>query len=260
MKRKYVLFGTGDYYKRYIHWFKKEDVVALMDNDRQKQGQKLDGYPVISPQEIQNISYDSIVILSFYFLEMKTQLIRLGVADNKIFHFYDLHRLLSENDMNMRGCHVLLLSHDLIYGGPALALYHSAITLRKSEFDVTFASMIDGPLREKLIAENIPVVIDQRLQIYTMTELPWTQRYDLLICNTINYHIFLSDRNEMVPVIWWLHDSSFFYDGINSKTLEGLGSKNLKYLSVGPVPGKAMRQYQPDIVIDDLIYGVSDEI
>ena len=55
MKRKYVLFGTGDYYKRYIHWFKKEDVVALMDNDRQKQGQKLDGYPVISPQEIQNI-------------------------------------------------------------------------------------------------------------------------------------------------------------------------------------------------------------
>ena len=28
---KYILFGTGDYYKRFCHWFKYRDVVAKHD-------------------------------------------------------------------------------------------------------------------------------------------------------------------------------------------------------------------------------------
>lgn len=259
MKRKYVLFGTGDYYRRFIHWFKNEDVAALLDNDVQKQGTRLDGYPVISPQDIVNTEYDAVVILSFYFSEMKAQLLKIGVSEEKIFHFYDLHELLKGKKQKISGRDVLLLSHDLAFGGPALALCHSALILNKNGYNVTFASMMDGPLRERLIYQGIPIIIDERLQIYTMAELPWTQHYDLIICNTINYHIFLTDRNERVPVIWWLHDSSFFYDGINKKKLKELSTVNLRVLSVGPVPGKAMQQYCSDMVIEDLIYGVKDE-
>lgn len=227
----------------------------------------LDGHPVIPPEEITTLPFDAVVILSFYVTEMKKQLISLGIAEDKIYHFFDLHNLFQVEDPESigraRGAKsLLLLSHDLSLGGPALALFHAALVLRKNGYDITFAAMLDGALREKLEEQFIPVMIDKRLQINTMRELPWTEKYDLIICNTIHYHTFLSSRNEDVPVIWWLHDSAFYYEGIKPGKLAdiSISTKNLKYLSVGPVPRKAMNQYCPDIVIEDLIYGVSDGI
>lgn len=261
----YVLFGTGDYYQRFRPWFKDRKVLAILDNDRKKQGTMIDGYPVISPEEVTGLSFDAVVILSFYVTEMKKQLIDLGVAEDKIAHFYDLHELFqAENPKGFRNethlKRILLLSHDLSLGGPALALYHAALLLRENGYAVTFASMLDGALREKLEEQFIPVLIDRRLQVNTMRELPWTENYDLIFCNTINYHPFLADRNEDIPVIWWLHDSAFFYEGIKAEKLLGISSRNLNYVSVGPVPRKAMHLYCPDVVIEDLIYGVSEGI
>lgn len=261
----YVLFGTGDYYQRFCHWFNGKKVLAVLDNDRKKQGTMLDGYPVIPPEEVTGLPFDAIVILSFYVTEMKKQLVNLGIDEDKIYHFYDLHDLFQEEGSKSAGKtdnlkSILLLSHDLSLGGPALALYHAARILQKNGYDITFASMLDGALREKLEEQFIPVIIDKRLQINTMRELPWTEKYDLILCNTINYHIFLSDRNENIPVIWWLHDSSFFYEGIKAGKLADIRDRNMKYVAVGPVPRKAMNQYCPDVVIEDLIYGVSNEI
>ncbi len=262
---RYVLFGTGDYYQRFRHWFDNKTVLAILDNDEKKQGTMLDGHPVIPPERVAELPFDAVVILSFYITEMKRQLVSLGVEEKKIYHFYDLHELFEEEEQQNAGrtCHrknILLLSHDLSLGGPALALYHTALILQKNGYEVIFASMLDGALREKLEDNMIPVIIDRRLQIKTMQELPWTQKYDLIFCNTISYHTFLSDRNTDIPAIWWLHDSAFFYEGIRDGKLADISDRNLKFLSVGPVPRKAMNQRRPDAVIKDLIYGVSEEI
>lgn len=262
---KYALFGTGDYYKRFKHWFANREVAAILDNDPRKQGTVLDGYPVINPKDINSIEYDAVVILSFYVTEMKSQLVELGVAEERIFHFFDLHELFSNEiknavHMTAGAKSILLLSHDLSLGGPALALYHAAVVLKHSGYEVVYASMLDGELRNKLENSFIPVVIDERLQIGTMNELEWTKRYDLIICNTINFNIFLSERDEEIPVIWWLHDSPFFYEGIKDGRLNGIAMTNMKMVSVGPVPRSAMNQYKPDILIEDLIYGVSNSV
>jgi len=261
----YVLFGTGDYYQRYCRWFRDKTVLAVLDNDKKKQGTVLDGRPVISPEEAAGLPFDAVVILSFYVTEMKKQLMALGVAEEKIFHFFDLHDLFRAEKTGYfssanRQISILLLSHDLSLGGPSLALFHAALVLRKNGYDVTFASMLDGALREKLEEQFIPVMIDKRLQVNTMRELPWTEKYDLIFCNTIHYHMFLSDRNEDIPTIWWLHDSAFYYEGIRAERLAEISAKNLKYVSVGPVPRKAMNQYRQDVVIEDLLYGVSDGV
>ena len=264
-KIAYVLFGTGDYYQRFRHWFRSRNVLAILDNDRSRQGTVLDGRLVIPPEEVTGLPLDAVVILSFYVTEMKKQLMDLGIPGDKIFHFFDLHDLFraenseAVNRVESMKC-VLLLSHDLSLGGPALALFHTALVLRENGYDITFASMLDGPLRERLEEEFIPVMIDKRLQISTMEELPWTEKFDLIFCNTIHFHTFLSRRDTDIPIIWWLHDSAFFYDGIKPGKFAEISSRNLKYLSVGPVPGNAMRQYCSDIVIEDLIYGVSEEI
>lgn len=264
-KTAYVLFGSGDYYQRFRHWFRHRTVLAILDNDKKKQGTMLDGRPVISPEEAIGLPFDAVVILSFYVAEMKEQLIRLGIEEKRIYHFFDLHDLFCAEKAEEIGAagvakSILLLSHDLSLGGPALALFHAALILRKNGYDITFASMLDGALRERLEDQFIPVTVDKRLQINTMRELPWTEKYDLIFCNTIHYHTFLCDRKEEIPVIWWLHDSAFYYEGIRAEKLAGISTRNLKCVSVGPVPRTAMNQYRLNTVIEDLIYGVSDGV
>ncbi len=260
---RYIIFGTGEYYKRYKRWFRDLDVVALLDNDPQKQGSIIDGRKIITPSHISEYEYDAIVILSFYAKEMKTQLIGLGVPEDKIYHFFDLHELFmkeknAKNDHMTNDKSILLLSHDLLLGGPALALYHAALALKKDGYEVVFGSMLDGELKTMLEDSFIPVIVDRRLQINTMRELPWTGKFDLIICNTINYHVFLSDRDCSIPIIWWLHDARRYYDGIKEDRLKDINTSNMKILSVGPIPAKAFNEFLPDIHLDSLLYGVSE--
>lgn len=271
---KVLIFGTGDYYERYKKWFSNQDVLALIDNSLEKQNTKIDGIQVLSPEEGIKLSYDAIVVLSFYIKAMKTQLLELGVPENKIYHFYDLHDLLynkenkraiqyygiSEYNILNNKKKILLLSQELTFGGPSIALFHAAEVLIKNGYNVVFASMIDGPLKQRLLKNNIPVIIDENLQIETMNDSNWVKQYSMIFCNTINFHVFLSKRDSSIPVIWWLHDADFFYDGINKITLQKIDKVNLKVVSVGLVPKKAMQKFIPDIKIENLLYGVSDTI
>lgn len=272
---KFLLFGTGDYYERYKKWFYREDILALLDNSPVKQNCLIDGIKVMSPAEGVKLAFDVVVILSFYVKAMRQQLIQLGVPANKICHFYDLHRFQyykalkkpiqyygnAEQIISLprqSGNKILLLSQDLTFGGPAIALFHVAKCLKDREYQVVYASMIDGPLREKLLERQIPVIVDVNLQIETMENSEWVRNFSLLFCNTINFHVFLSERQTDIPIVWWLHDSDFFYDGVNRELLRKLNRENLRVYSVGPVPKKAMRRLVPDMPVNNFLYGVED--
>lgn len=272
---KYLLFGTGDYYNRYKKWFKADDVVALLDNSAEKQNTILDGMQVVSPEEGIKREYDAIIILSFYVKSMKSQLLELGVEENKIYHFYDLHKILDIKEFNkpvqyygvseeviynndMEKKKILLLSQDMTLGGPAIALFHVAEILKNKGYNVVYGSMIDGPLKNILLQKKIPVVVDVNLQIETMKENDWVQHFSLIFCSTINFYMFLSERNCNIPVIWWLHDSLFFYDGVDSEIIKNIDKSNLTVLSVGPVPKKAICTIEKNLQVGDFIYGVED--
>lgn len=272
---KFLIFGTGDYYKRYKKWFSSKDVLALLDNSEKKQNTRIDGIRVLPPEEGIKLPYDVIVILSFYVEEMRRQLNLLGVSEEKIYHFYDLHGLLYRDDkkkpeffygnakeligdQRLLKETVLFLSQDLELGGPALALFYAAKALKKQDRRVLVASMIDGKLREKLLEEGISVIVDANLQIGTMKDITWIKDFPLIICNTINYHVFLSERDSAVPVIWWLHDSAFFYHGVKREVLKSIDRTNLLVCSVGPVPERAIHEFLPDLKIEKLLYGVED--
>lgn len=273
---KYLIFGTGDYYNRYKKWFPREEITALLDNAPDKRNTCLDGIQVVSPEQGVQLFYDAVVILSFYVKAMKRQLMELGVPEGKIYHFYDLNRLICRRNgekitsykkpiqyyggaesVEKSGA-ILLLSHDLTMGGPSLALYHMAQVLQKQGEKTVIASMLDGPLRKKLEEEEIPVIIDANLQVETMRDAGWPEKFSLIIGNTINFHVFLSERNTDTPVIWWLHDSLFFYDGVNRDILNGVKGKRMQICAVGPVARGAMQRFRRDLFIEDLLYGVED--
>ena len=192
--------------------------------------------------------------------------------ESRIYHFFDLHNLIY-HQVKKRAIHyyepkdknesenkkILLLSHDLTLGGPALALYHAAQILRKNGYQAVYGSMLDGPLRRTLTEEGIPIIVDENLMIETMKEAEWTNGYSLIICNTMNYHVFLSERGQNVPVVWWLHDALFFYDGIRQEVMEKISQDNMQIWSVGPIPKKAVQTFRPDLQIEDLLYGVADQ-
>ena len=274
---KYLIFGTGDYYNRYKKWFARENIAALLDNAPDKQNTYLDGIQILSPEQGVQLAYDAVVILSFYVKAMKRQLVELGVPEEKMYHFYDLHKLICQAENGSAAAYkkpiqyyggaekvkkascTLLLSHDLTLGGPAIALYHMAKVLRAQGDEVVFGSMLDGPLRDTLLAEGIPVVVDVNLQIETMREAEWTSGFSRIVCNTINFHVFLSERDTEIPALWWLHDSAFFYDGVDQAALCGMDRENLRLCAVGPVPREAMARFMPDMEIANLVYGVADE-
>lgn len=273
---KFLLFGTGDYYERYKKWFGNNEITALLDNSPKKQNTLIDGIKVMSPEEGVRLDYDAVVILSFYVKTMKAQLIELGVDVNCIYHFFDLHRLfkgklirrpvkcygIAEDAVLRKSCgrkKILLLSHDLTLGGPAMALFHAAEILCGRGYEAVLGSMLDGPLRQHLSESRIPVIVDENLQIQTMQETSWVSGFDLIICNTISFYVFLSERNTELPIIWWLHDSAFFYDGVDKEILRGMDVHNLDIVSVGPVPRNAIHAFVPSLPIQDLLYGVADE-
>lgn len=270
---KLLVFGTGEYYERFKKWIANEEIVALLDNSPMKQNTIIDNVKVLSPQEGVMKDYDAVIIMSFYIKAMKKQLMELGVSETRIYHFYELRKLirLEENQQQIQyygiteqellrdaGKTIGLFSTDMALGGTAIALFHMAKALKKLGYSVVFASMIDGPLRKRIEELDIPVVVDANLQLATMRETAWVAEFRLIICNAINYYIFLSERNLRIPMIWWLHDSAFFYDGVDREILRKISGENLRVFSVGPVPRNAFHQVYSEMPVGQLLYGVDD--
>lgn len=264
-----LLFGTGEFYQRYKIWFEDEDVIALVDNSKEKQGTYIDGKEVIAANAILNLEYDAVFILTFSVTDIAKQLLDLGVCREKIYSFNyindfiyaDWKRKKISTFLNVdKKKEIVLLSQDLSLGGPALALYNVAKLLQKWGYSVTYASMVDGPLRERLLEDNVSVIIDSNMLGETMKDNVWVENYRLVICNTINFHVFLSNRNTKVPVIWWLHDAEFFYEAANIPALKRISDNNLRVVSVGEIARKAMKKYRPDFEIGNLLYGVETVI
>lgn len=271
---KYIIFGTGNYYQRYKNWFLGEQSVILIDNSKEKQNTIIDDFKVLSPEDAIQKPYDVIIILSFFVCEMKNQLLKLGVEEKKIYHFYDIYSLFGANKVKdamveykssilqfnklKENKRILLLSHDCELMGPGIALYKVALILCNHGFKVTFGSMIDGPLRKKLLEKGINVIVDCNLQASTMDDLLWTNQFDLVFCNTLNYHIFLMKHRLDIPIIWWLHDPLFFYEGARKENFDKINTSNISIYTVGDIARDALKHYMPNEETKELLYGVEE--
>lgn len=273
---KILLFGTGDYYRKYRKWFRKEDIVALIDNNQNKSGTYLDNFIIYLPEDAIKLPYDIIVILSVHENAMREQLVDLGVESNRIIGYSELvmHPELCTSpkpvsfyamDGELYGFlggkaeeYILVMSHNLDLNGASLALFYAAKLLKQNGYKLLFVSWNDGELRNYLMEEDIPTIIDCNLEIGTAKSINWIRLFDKLICNTLNYYQFLSDRRLTDKVIWWLHDPVMFYETINKNLLKRIDTTNMKIVAVGPISELAMREYRPDMEVEQLIYGIPD--
>lgn len=85
-----LIFGTGRGYhklKLFLN-YKKVEIIALIDNDPSKKMQSLDGKKIISPIEINDYTYDYIIIASQFVEEIHRQLNNINIPIEKIISFY----------------------------------------------------------------------------------------------------------------------------------------------------------------------------
>ena len=267
---KVLLFGTGDFYRQYRHWFAEEDVVALLDNDAAKQGHILDGHRIVSPADGVRMAYDAVFLLSMYVRQMRAQLLSLGVPAEKIFGISDIGRFVQETvakaevqkfsspcKAEKHRWRIAILSSDLRRNGASIAAMYAAEALA-GEYDVTVLSATDGPLHEVLLAAGVDVWIAPILQVATMADVAWMQAFDLVFCNTFHWYRFLSRRDMRQPVIWWLHDPASFYEMTDHALLRQIDLEKLRILAVGPMARRAIHSFLPQAEVSDFLYGIPE--
>lgn len=251
-----IVFGTGEYFRKYSGFIKDEEIVAFADNDEGKQGSMLDGRLVVSVQDAISYDYDKVLIMSRFMNEMRDQLYGYGVDDEKIWFPYDICGLKSQ----CLDKKILLISDDLKRSGAQISLLNAAKVLRNCGYDVTMASPLTGPLSEDVYREGIRLVIDRDIAVRTISQTPWMMDFDLIMINTaIPYHL-LTERNPKIPVIWWIHECEESYRWVLKDRFSSIHRDNLYTYAVSRPAKEAFEKCNSNVEVSIMPIGVPEAL
>lgn len=265
-----VVFGIGNIYSKVKHYFGegKAEIAALVDNSRQILGTLVDGHRVDCPEHIRRYPYDYIVITSNYAVEMRRQLMELGVHPHQIMHFRDyigslpleISPLLSDG----LEASVLILSNEFGYHGGPIVCVNLARVLRQKGYRVTIA--VPGAeqefVEEVSLEEEIKVIVVESLNFLSVENLKWTSGYTYVLANTFVMAPCAVKLAQKRKVYLWLHESidtyadyEYWHDEIRN----GIENEKLIIGAVSDVARKnLLTAYQVKKEIEILPYGMDD--
>lgn len=118
---KYIIWGTGPYCQSKIERIEIKDIVAFVERYKTS----FRGRKTILPEEINNIRYDKILVLSSHYLEILPELINMGIPAKKIIpgiavkpYMFDELEFMSNNS-------IILVNED----GSLLYIYDKTIKI-----------------------------------------------------------------------------------------------------------------------------------
>lgn len=267
---KVIIFGIGRVYHRLKHYFfeEKTEIVALVDNSRSLCGTFVDGYIVDVPEHIQQYQCDYIVITSAYAIEMRRQLIRLGVCQKKILHYRDYIGSIPVKapDVQIDASipNVLILSNDFGYHGGAMTCVDLACVLRQEGYGITIAvPSADQKFLEEVTSEKgIEIIVIENLVFMSEGNLEWANKYEYVFANTfvmIQCAVKLAQKRN---VYLWLHESidsyvcfEYWHDEIEN----GIENNQLMIGAVSDIARKNfLSVFRTEKAIELLPYGIND--
>ena len=261
-----VIFGTGNHYLKYKKYFKDVEIIALLDNSPKKIGTRIDGVEVISPNDVLNIDYDRIYILSFYWDEMTEQLLDIGVKREDIYYYFDISELdvndvYKPNNVPKRSTNtksIAVISDDLKISGAQSVLMDAVSCMKCADYQVTVASPVHGKMEGYFNDMQVPLIIDERIAIGTLNDLEWLDGYDMIFINTVTFFHLLLRRDFNIPVFFWLHEPELLYgDKFRSKIRE-IRADNLYVYAVSQFAIDAWEKYSDNIRAGLLTIGRAD--
>lgn len=274
---KVVVFGTGGFCKKNIDkiYSKNVEVVAFIDNDISKVGSRFENKIVFSPQKINSLNYDKIIIMSTFISEMAQQLIKLNVEEKNIYIYEDYSGEIINNwkvypsleykqnleDINCKK--VILITHELSLTGAPIALKYAAQALQESGYMPIIISPKNGPLIDEFIKQGITVIIAPVLCLKSLKLKTIINISILVIVNTLCLHSVVEELSqEKIKVLWWLHEGKYSYE-IFDTIEEKLPKKvedNISIYGAGEYSKRFWNNTKSNIDAKVLVYGVPDKM
>lgn len=268
-----VIFGTGKLYKEFKKKVNSKDkIIAFLDNDKEKWGKKLDGIYIYSPQHINRLSYDEIVLVSQYAVNMKKQLIELGCCEKKIVHcdeYYGMNHIenmicysaVTTDVIGEKRC--AIICNSLGYHGGAIAAFYCALALQECKIQVDIiAEDGNSNMISEINRKGISIIIYSNISMAKWHSINWLKEYDYVIVNTMPMILCALEIAKYRSVVMWLHDSDNIYEYMiywRDNIIQGVKSKNLKICAVSNVAKNNFCKWITDCHIEILPCGIPDE-
>lgn len=264
--QKYILFGTGTYYKNNIDRVKsKVDIVALLDNSKKKEGVYIDGIKVYMPCSICEFMYDKILLLATDILarEMYNQLITLGVKNDKIqfldefigAYYSDVCNVYhGKKEKFQEKKKIGIISTKLNYNGGTIAACNLARVLADEGISV---SIIVPDVNEKLVDEitrySIDVIVCPAINCLTYKTIESIIKFDIIIVNTFQMIDAVVKISSKKKILWWIHEPSDDYCSIYANVFSrypgyrSLNFNNVKIYAVSSIAKGNFKKYFPNV-------------
>ncbi len=267
-----IVFGTGRYYQNRRSYLQKDNIIAYLDNDANKQGKEIDGVTIWNPKEVSRFSYDYIVLMGKENLqrEMKEQLITYGIEAAQILTFTEwqiahsdgtslfYYRMECESIFSAEK-KVFLITHELSYTGAPIVVFDMAKILRKNGYYPVIICATDGELRKEIVEYGIPVIIEMRVNRKNKFIWDLIMDSEFVVLNTLEVRNLIPEFNDCgKSVIWWLHESDMSYQYVADMGIITDISDNIHIYSAGPLPCEAYIRHTGNTNVKELLYGVND--
>ncbi|WP_422658512.1 glycosyltransferase [Paenibacillus sp. EC2-1] len=178
--------------------------------------------------------------------------------------------LLPKNILKGEKGNILLVSHELSRTGSPQVVFEAAKVLKDQGYFPVVASPEDGPLSRDILAEGIPVIVDQDLskyRAYRPNEVPKSitpgiddllRNFDLVLVASIVSHNLINCYNGSdIPFLWWIHDGGTGYSFLENYLSRHLKS-NISVYCGGRYAQEMLEKCRPQYYTEVLLYGVKD--
>lgn len=217
-RKKVIIFGTGRLYNKIKKDFTTEvSIVGFVDNDQSKWGQLIDGVRVYDPQQILELDYDLIYIVSIYAIEIRKQLIDLKINMLNVYDYIDHPELLTgKSSMERYGdappndCRrIVLFSHALTPTGANVILLRAATIYKEIGCSVLVISRTKGELLSQYTDIGISVWVARDILSHKQELEKIMNVADVVIINTFWFYYFLQEIDTEIKrnIIWWIHET-----------------------------------------------------
>lgn len=268
-----IVFGGGVFFQRYQECLRNIEVIAIADNDKEKQGKSIDGICVISPDKIPEYDFSYVLILVKKYDQICRQLVTLGIEQRKIVT-YDRIVSLMGNKLFIRtgnkqvkleewllerqgGKNILLISYDLSYSGVPVALMNMAIVLKRMGHHVAVMAMTSGNFMRELQINHVDYLTNLEIIYKTSEFKEFLNMTDLVIPGTLNLFSFVREISSCeVQIMWWIHETEHqFYLNAGKLPTEN----NIYYYGGGNRVIRVFQENNPLLEINKLQYCIPDK-
>lgn len=267
---KIVVFGAGKYYENRKKLLEALNIIAFIDNNEYIQGTHIDGIRVYSPNELDKIKFDYILLMSKQKNDMRTQLYDMGVPDRLLLEeenigkvYYGKEEIYFYNNKEKvvypgENKIIPMFSHSLSNTGAPIVFWYAGLTLLKFGYSPIMIASEDGALRKEIVDSGIAVVIDECIDTTNIAIMSVLAKSQAIILNTVLWEAFLYNLEmKDKPIYWWLHEADCFYRKnleIEAKQLHS----NVHIYAVSNIAKNAFIKNRGVKKVEQLAYGIPD--